>query len=158
MDWTPTKSDHAGVSTERLRQQGSFHFVSFHQHYQIPLHYLHSLWFFKSSKLLDVEHQVSTIYKLHHKIKSILQWITTCWAYQSWVDTMSVCEVLTRVSLTFTAGGQLGLQPCKTFWTGLLCKKNFPLNGQIIPKSRSICLVPSRAPWNPRVQWAYNSW
>jgi len=72
MDRTPIKQT-MQESRQRDCVNRIIYFYSFHQPCQIPLDYLHSLWFLKSSKLLDVEHQVSTVYKLHYKIKSILQ-------------------------------------------------------------------------------------
>lgn len=40
---------------------------------------LHCLWFLKSPKLLNVEHQITAIHKLHHKIETILKRTQICY-------------------------------------------------------------------------------
>ena len=59
----------------KKESSGSNSFIHSHLHslwFFIHSH-LHSLWFLKSPKLLNVEHQVTTIYEFHHKVKTILK-------------------------------------------------------------------------------------
>lgn len=134
MDRAPIKQT-MQESRERDCVNRIIYFYSFHQHCQIPLHYLHSLWFFKSSKLLDVEHQVSTVYKLHYKIKSILQLITMCSAHHV-LEAPPVCVRCRQGSNSrLEQESNWFVQPCKTICTELLYRKTIPLDGQIILKT-----------------------